>query len=180
MLPVKLIISVPFLALGLNSCVVGVQDNAVNHQFTTDHPALTSDIYRGATVGSAPGVEAGVFLEYLGDGEWHVFATCDTKTSGRECHWDVLMEPGGSKTYAYKGDELEGSDSLSSHDRIRLLARNSDGYDGLFIDAESGVPLRIDVMLNGDRRPDLIFWIGRRGLREGTPESPIDLIPIAK
>ncbi|MBX3183085.1 MAG: hypothetical protein KIT72_17140 [Polyangiaceae bacterium] len=134
----------------------------------------------GATLTQEPGVGAGAFVEYLGDGEWHVFTTCDTETSGYACAWDVIATaPEGVRIRDVRGGDLEAGDYAFSEFGYdaQLYTETSYGYDHLYFRTASGEGLRFEVYLDGIPDARFIYWVGDGAIHDGAPSNPIDLFP---
>jgi hypothetical protein len=182
------------LALALTACTY----DSPRHQCMNDNcgaggggytpPADTvpeSTIDTGATMGEIQAGEgAGTFVEYLGDGRWHVFTACDTKLSGADCQWDIITSVAdGDEITSFDEDRLEGSDFLDFYNQstgVRLVADTTNDFDGYYFDATSGATVRVDVYLDGAPAPRFIYWIGDGGVHSGAPSNPVDLKPSTK
>ena len=142
-------------------------------------PEATIDT--GSTLGEIkPGEGAGAFVEYQAGGKLHVFTACDTKLSGLSCRWDVIASVGSNANIAtFEADRLEQSDYLDWNDSrsVRLVANNTDDFDGFYLSATAGATLRVDVYLDDQPQPRFIYWVGQGGLHQGAPSNPIDLTP---
>ena len=61
-----------------------------------DDPVIESvPIDAGSGLSADPGEGAGVFVEFLGDGQWNVWLTCDTELTGRSCAYDIYATANG-------------------------------------------------------------------------------------
>lgn len=140
-----------------------------------------SNIDTGATLAEIqPGQGAGAFVEYAGDGRWHVFTACDTDISHYACRWDIIVSvPSGSVMKSFEGESLEPDDSLDLWDAqsVRLVTDTTSDFDGFFFEATPGSTARVDVYLDDGPAPRYIYWVGDGGLHQGAPSNPIDLKP---
>ncbi len=133
-----------------------------------------------ATLTQEPGVGAGVFIEYLGAGDWHVFTTCDTNLSGYDCRWDVFATvPDGVWIDDVRGGELEVDDQAFTRDgyTAQLTAFTDADYDRMYFHTEPGEPVRFEAYLDDIRDARYIYWIGDGAIHDGAPSNPIDLVP---
>jgi hypothetical protein len=144
-------------------------------------PSATIDT--GATLADIePGRGAGAFVEYGSGGRWHVYVACDTELSNIGCEWDIIVSVGdGNQLSQLEGDQLESSDYLDweSANSARMITSTTYDFDGFWVHATAGAPLRVDVYLDGWPAPKYIYWVGDGALHRGAPSNPIDLIPSA-
>jgi hypothetical protein len=62
----------------------------------------------GAELELDAGKGVGLLMEYLGDGEWRVRTSCDTRRSGYDCDWDILIWAEEGNTLSdFTGEDLE-------------------------------------------------------------------------
>jgi hypothetical protein len=149
-----------------------------------DNSVPESTIDTGATLGDVQAGEgAGSFVEYAGDGRWHVFTACDTKLSGASCNWDIIVSvDSGNAISDFQPETLEENDSIDWYDKLQSLhfiAENSNDFDGFYFDATAGQTVRVDVYLDGSPAPRFIYWVGDGGVHSGAPSNPVDLTPSA-
>jgi hypothetical protein len=148
-----------------------------------EEPVISATIDTGATLADIePGRGAGAFVEYEGGGRWHVFTACDTELSDIGCEWDIIVSIAeGNELEGFDADRLEGSDYLEWESRlsVRLITSTTYDFDGFWVDATVGAPLRVDVYLDRRPAPKYIYWVGDGALHRGAPSNPIDLIPSA-
>ena len=147
----------------------------------TEVSVFNAVIATGETLTTAPGEGAGVFVEYLGSGQWHVFAACDTELSGYQCNWDVLaLAPVGVDINGIEGEALEASDALYTLDSgsAGMATYTAYGLDGYYFETDPGVTVRFDVLIDGARDARYIYWVGEeQAVHTGAPSNPIDLTP---
>ena len=94
-----------------------------------DDPEIaTVPIDAGETLQADPGEGVGVFVEYMGGGEWNVWATCDTEFSGFSCAFDVFVNADG----LIVGDDadLEASDFIDKDSRAAQKLAEAAQCDG--------------------------------------------------
>jgi hypothetical protein len=126
------------------------------------------------------GEGAGAFVEYEGDGNWHVFTACDTTVSDYACGWDIIVSAvDGNQLADYGSDRLEGEDYVGQFDSnsVQFIGVTDYDFDGFFVQTDPGGHLRVDVYLDGAPAPRFIYWVGNGGLHKGSPTNPIDLMP---
>lgn len=161
-------------------------DDDTEYVYVDEGPPQNDRVYNepiepGETMTTTPGDGAGVFIEYLGDGQWHVFVACDTNESGYACAWDVLaLAPTGVRISNIEGDQLEGSDqiyTLGGSGSAGLASDTSYGLDGMYFQTDPGATVRFDVLIDGVRDARYIYWIDSEALHAGAPSNPIDLTP---
>ncbi|HLV68749.1 MAG TPA: hypothetical protein VKY73_23195 [Polyangiaceae bacterium] len=139
-----------------------------------------SEIDTGIPLEADPGEGVGVLVEYLGDGRWHVFTTCDTERSGFECAFDVLVTPlDDAAVVEFEEEDLESSDVLAElgSNGVNLRAFTDYDTDGFFLETEPGVGLSVDTLLDCGCGHPFIFWSGGGAIHSGAPSNPIELIP---
>jgi hypothetical protein len=140
---------------------------------------VTEVVDRGAQMdGIEPGETVGFFIEYSGDGQWQVTATCDTATSGFACFWDAIVgaEDGVGEP---REVDLESDDELARHagDGLGFWAHTGEDPDGFDFSATPGEPVEFDVFLDGACHPELVFWIGDGETHKGAASNPVWLEP---
>lgn len=150
---------------------------------TTDAPA---------TIEADAGKGAGLFVEYLAGGSYHVFATCDTLQSNRGCQWDVLatIDP-TLKMDAQDDGDLEPDDEVVRVDDagFRLFFNVTMDFDGVVLTVPPQTRLRLDELLY-DPDPNALtdppseaatntLWISGGELQRGAPSNPVDFDPTA-
>ncbi len=139
------------------------------------------DIETGEMLTADPGQGAGVFVEYAAGGEYHVFATCDTSTSGLSCQWVMVTSIDPTLSLGAKDDgTLEDDDSITRVDKgaVRLLFNSGSDFDGAVLTVPPGEKLRLNVMLDGCYTTNLVSWISSGTMvQNGAPTDPVDFVP---
>jgi len=134
-------------------------------------------IDEGATLEAEPGVGAGVFVEYLGFGEWNVWATCDTYINGFSCTHDVFIRGDGLK----RGEEteLEAGDSVQEDgfESLHLAFATDFDVDGATFSTVQDAPILVEVWLDGLPDQRLVFWVDGGFVIEGMPTNPTFFAP---
>lgn len=168
-------------ALAISGCYV-IDDNGGEPPFPADEPAQES-LDTGATMEITPGRGAGLFVEYLGAGAWNVYTSCDTLVTERPCVFDVIFAVAPEVTIVAPtlSRDAEPVDrlSLQKDGSFRLLTGTASKLDGVTFSTDAGAALRIDMLLDGQARPDLIHWISGAAHVVGTTTNPVDFIPTA-
>ena len=162
------------LAVGPGCIIV---DDEEHYDDVPIEPAIDSvPIDVGSGISSEPGDGAGVFVEYLGDGEWTVWLTCDTNETGRSCSFDIFAR--GEDIVAIGEDDLEMEDTIyEDFDEVSLYADTTDDFDGFVFRANPGEPVAIEVWLDGAPDGDFVFWVADGTLLKGMPSNPTLFVP---
>ncbi len=174
------------LFLATNACTYSEDRRDDDYVPPVEQPnedPISATIDTGATLAEIePGRGAGAFVEYSSGGRWRIFTACDTELSGYGCTWDIIVSVDPDNSIDdFDGDQLEQSDYIDWNDAhgVRLVTSTTYDFDGFFVDATPGAPLRVDVYLDDQPAPRYIYWVGDGALHRGAPENPIDLIPSA-
>jgi hypothetical protein len=128
------------------------------------------------------GEGAGAFIEYESGGTYHVTTTCDL-AGEHACVWDIVVTPlDGARVLSLTSADLESDDtvSLSTDDRVRLVARTGTDFDGFSFTTEPGAAIEVDALLDDGAGNRFLFWVGDGAVHGGAPTNPIDLIPSAE
>ena len=174
----------PLLALSVACTYSARDDHHDDPPSANPDPELieSSTIDTGATLADIePGRGAGAFVEYAGSGSWRVYTACDTELSNYGCTWDIIVGVVDSDNQidSFEEDQLEASDYLDwdSPDSVRFVTSTTYDFDGFFVNATEGAPLRVDVYLDEAPAARYIYWVGDGALHRGAPTNPIDLYP---
>jgi hypothetical protein len=171
--------------LGVASCAPRVD---VGEASARTSPALgRSDVAvvtidAGATLSLDPGESAGLFVQYARGGHWNLTTTCDTRTSGQDCAFDVVISPApGASFSGVEGQGLSRDDTveLRSDGTIRLVTSTSFGTNGITFDSDPGAVVEIDARLDGTDAPDFVNVVSDGAAASGVPGNPIDFSPSA-
>lgn len=153
---------------------------------TTPGPAAArAFIEADEALEAPPGEGAGVFVEYESGGRWHVWATCDTRLTGRACHFDIVAQAAHGPIRNIVGDGLSHRDSLFQDctDTVQLLLTSRADISGMFFETQPGATVVFDVLVDGAPYPELVYWYGsfretdESDVRYGAPGNPIALTP---
>ena len=133
---------------------------------------------------SAAGDGVGVFVEYLTGGHWHVWTSCDTNISKAVCGFTgfVTVES-GAQISNVQGENLETGDLAqldTSGGAVHLNVRTSTEFDGVTFDATPGAKVELEVYLDNDPDPRIVYWFGDGVLHQGAPTDPIVFAPSAQ
>jgi hypothetical protein len=123
----------------------------------------------------APGDGVGVFVEYDGDGRYHVSTTCDSVHTGYACYFDVLLS---GEILDFEPEDLE-NDSVDLLDDGIVSFRGITDYDvdSVVVQTEPGAVLTVDVLLDCSCGNPYLFWVGDGATHSGSPSNPIELEP---
>jgi hypothetical protein len=133
-------------------------------------------IDQGEGLSADPGEGAGVFVEYLGDGSWSVWTTCDTDLTGSVCLYDIFATAPDVRLTGE--DDLEGPDVvLQDLDTLQLQADTTNDFDGMVFATSPGEPVLIEVWLDGALDGSLVFWVAEGTILKGLPTNPALFVP---
>jgi len=135
----------------------------------------------GALLEAEPGDGVGVYVEYLSEGRWHVFTTCDTDRSGYDCEFDIVIAPlHGAPLYGVELEDLEADDTVhvDAHDRLNFVAYTAFDTDGVYFDTDPGEGIRLDVLLDRECGNRYVYWVGDGAIHGGAPSNPFELEPV--
>lgn len=171
------------LALGNAGCFV-VTDSGSGGP---SGPAVDPDpftIDTGAVFDVVPGQGAGLWIEYLGDGAWDVYTSCDTAITDRPCDFDVILSAGPDAAVSMPElHDAEPVDSLElrSDGSFRMITGTALGLDGVTFTTDPGAPLTVDLLLDAQAQPSYLNWISDGAHVTGTESTsnPVIFIPAA-
>lgn len=178
----RLALLVPLFALSA-ACTYSDPDRDDDYEPIPDpeDEIASATIDTGATLADIePGRGVGTFVEYASGGRWRVYTACDTELSGYGCTWDIVVSVAtDSEIHDFEADRLEQSDYLDwdSARSVRLVTSTTYDFDGFFVTATEGAPLRVDVFLDDGPAPRYVYWVGDGALHRGAPTNPVDLVP---
>jgi hypothetical protein len=135
-------------------------------------PAIeTVPIDEGETLQADPGEGVGVFVEYLGSGQWNVWASCDTEFSGVACTYDVFVTADG---LIIEDDlDLEDNDFIDEDFDFAHFGFDTDfDTDGVAFSTFTGDPVQVEVWLDGVDDASVVFWAANDKIYEGMPSNP--------
>lgn len=172
-------------SLGLGAATSGcyyATDNGNPPPVPAENPDLES-IDTGATMSVSAGHGAGLFVEYLGNGAWSVYTSCDTLETERDCEFDVIFAVAEGVTISAPtlNHDPEADDRLVSQSSgsFRLFANTQKALDGVSFNTDAGAAIQIDMLLDGQARPELINWISGATHVAGTTTNPVNFLPTA-
>lgn len=153
-----------------------------NNVVPTQPEQVTIDADAKLTVD--PGAGVGVFVEYATGGHWNVFTACDFNTPtnpGYACPFDIfatVLDQGASISNV-KGEELDGRDAieLQSDGTVHFYAENTVSLSGFTFDTPPGATVEIEVYLDSEADPRLLYWVGKDIKHSGAPTDPLDFQP---
>ena len=136
----------------------------------------------GATLELTPGEGVGLFVQYAEGGHWNLSTTCDTRTSGQPCAFDVLISPAPEASFSgVEGRGLSRDDRLELRPdgSVRLVTSTSFGTDGMSFDSEPGAIVEVDALLDGLPQPRFVYVVSEGAAVEGVPTNPVAFSPSA-
>lgn len=166
----------PLLLSASTGCIVVDDDDSWDDDddvvvVPDDPETATVPIDAGETLQADPGEGVGVFVEYMGGGEWNVWATCDTEFSGLSCSYDVFVNADG----LIVGDDidLEDEDFIEEDFDFAHFGFETDfDTDGVSFSTFDDDPVQIEVWLDGTPDGRIVFWAANDTIYEGLPTNP--------
>jgi hypothetical protein len=127
------------------------------------------------------GKGAGVLVEYMNGGHWHISTVCDTAVSGYRCDFDVTAQVIGGKVTNLLSEQIESSDIATSYcaDTAVLGVTTGADFDGLWFDTTPGATVRVTAALGQTLYENIFFWIHEGVVREDAAANPLELTPTA-
>ena len=129
------------------------------------------------------GEGAGVFVEYATGGHWHVWTSCDTNRSKAICNFTAFLTvDSGGQISNVQEENLETDDRATldtAESSVELNVHTSAEFDGVTFDATPGAKVQLEVYLDNDPDPRLVYWVGAQVLHQGAPTDPINFEPAA-
>ena len=170
------------LAASSSGCVPWseVDDTAMSARALGPRDVAQVTIDTGATLSLTPGDGVGVFVQYAQGGHWNLSTTCDTRSSGQSCAFDVVISPSDGATLSgVQGQDLSSADTLQLRPdgTVRLLTSTSYGTNGISFDAPPGATVEIDALLDGAAQPSLVNVVSDGAVLAGVPTNPVALSP---
>lgn len=131
---------------------------------STTPPAPTPLLVKvdtGRTLNADPGQGVGIFVEYAGAGNWHVWWTCDTAKTGAACAFDVRIASESGDLASIQSEGVLASDSIVSSDPRTIDAHSNTGANavGVRFAAPAGGSISIDASVGGVRDPSFFFFV---------------------
>ena len=127
------------------------------------------------------GSGAGVLVEYMNGGHWHILLVCDTSISGERCDFDVTAQAIGAKVSNLLAEQLESSDVATSYcsDTAILGVSTSSDFDGLWFDTTPGATVRITAALGETLYENVLFWRSDGMVHNDANANPVEFTPTA-
>jgi hypothetical protein len=125
------------------------------------------------------GTGAGVLIEYMNGGHWHIFTVCDTSISGYGCEFDVTAQAVGGIVTNLLAEQLESTDIATSYCPETAILGTTTGadFDGMWFDTAPGATVRVTAALGQTIYDNLFFWINGGVVREDAGANPFELTP---
>jgi hypothetical protein len=132
-----------------------------------------------AQLATDAGTGAGVLIEYMNGGHWHISTVCDTSVSGYRCDFDVTAQAIGGKVTNILGEQLENGDVATSYcsDTALLGVTTGTDFDGLWFDTNPGATVRVTASLGQAIYDNLFFWISGGTVHDDAAANPFELTP---
>jgi len=139
---------------------------------------MTVQITSDATLIVQGGDGVGVFVESRADGSWHVYASCDTNTSGFACDFTGKITSDANVSDV-QPDSLEAADStsLENDQTVSFRLDTSTDLDGFTFATDVGAEIELEFFLDGHSTPEYVFWMGGGVLHTGAPTNPVRFDP---
>ena len=127
------------------------------------------------------GSGAGVLVEYMNGGHWHILTVCDTSISGERCDFDVTAQAIGAKVSNLLAEQLENTDVATSYcsDTAILGVSTSSDFDGLWFDTTPGATVRMTAALGETLYENVLFWRSGGMVHNDANANPIEFTPTA-
>jgi hypothetical protein len=127
------------------------------------------------------GQGAGVLVEYMNGGHWHVWTVCDTAISGYACDFDVTAQAIGAKVTNILAEELESGDVATSYcsDTAVLGVTTRTDFDGVWFDTTAGATVRVTVALGQALYENVLYWTSGGMVHEDANANPVEFTPTA-
>ncbi|HMI82872.1 MAG TPA: hypothetical protein VK550_02205 [Polyangiaceae bacterium] len=144
-------------------------------------PVRVVGIETDAQLTTEAGKGAGVLLEYMNGGHWHIATVCDTSVSGYRCDFDVTAQAIGGKVSNLLSEELESDDVATSYcsDTALLGVTTGADFDGIWFDTVPGATVRVTAALGQTIYDNIFFWVSEGVVHEDANANPIELTPTA-
>jgi hypothetical protein len=112
------------------------------------------------TMTATPGDGVGVFNEYKSGGHWHIWWTCDTNKTSQSCAFDVKVTPSSGALSNVRSDMFATSDTLTSTSAsLAAVTSTSTTAQGIYFDANSGIPITLDASVGGLEDGSFLFFV---------------------
>ncbi len=126
------------------------------------------------------GYGTGLFVEYTAGGDWEVWTSCDTRTTGATCDFEVNIT--ATRIVSNLQElELEASDHVQVYNdnTLGLVANTASGSDALRFSTEPGTSVEIELLLDGAIAPEYLVWFSNGQVNDGANGSPVVFQPAA-
>ncbi len=146
--------------------------------------AIQVPIQTGVQLQTNVGQGVGLFVEYLGAGNWHVWSSCDTAISGYTCNFQVILTPQGANAITnttLDPTDAPGSASPSTDGNSEYLSftTGTTAVGATVTFNTPGAPVEIAYSLDGNYDPHYWDWASGGITHEGAPTDPLVFTPSA-
>jgi hypothetical protein len=134
-----------------------------------------------ATLMTDAGQGAGVLVEYMTGGHWHIWTVCDTSISGYSCNYDITGQAIGAKVSNILGEQLESDDVATSYcsDTAILGTTTRVEFDGIWFDTTPGASVRVTAALGQALYETLFYWKSGGVVHDDANANPVEFTPSA-
>ncbi len=145
----------------------------------------------GSQLTYTPGVDAGYYMTYVGNGEWHLEWACDTDVSSYGCNFtgtiiaDTPTQGPNATCVACESNDVltVGPDSqLGPAGEAQMIIQfntiTTTAYDGTDFFATPGSTVYFDIQVDGEYHPELVF-LSSAGALASPLCVPFQLTPTA-
>jgi hypothetical protein len=148
-------------------------------ELLSENPARVT-IASNESIVSEPGQGAGVFVEYHGEGNWLVWATCDTALSGTPCDYTLRFRTSSSASLGVVAIDSNNTTyrTLPDAQTIETSFTTTNGINSISLNTTpAGAQLELEVWLDDVPDPRVVYWVGPEVLHTGAPTNPIIFEP---
>ena len=140
----------------------------------------TVSVVTGGTLTTEPGKGAGVFVEYIGQGQWSVWTSCDSAVQGGDCKYDLYLTPESGTTVTGAVLDPQAGTLTTSPSRTDAHWITSYGTNTVNVTLSTpGAGLLVEAQLDGVDDPHVFYWQGPDVLHTGAPSDPVLFVPTA-
>jgi hypothetical protein len=127
----------------------------------SEYPIL-APVDTGATMTAAPGKGVGVFTEYLGQGNWNLWWTCDSlvDSTNPPCQFDVKVSVTTGSITSVTPQGLQSTDTLSVQGtQVEAVTTTSTASDGITFQTAPGATITLSASVAGQYDGRFIFFV---------------------
>jgi hypothetical protein len=136
--------------------------------------AVTAIIDTDKTMNATGGDGVGVFVEYSAGGHWHIWLTCDTRRTSRECAFNLTLPWAPAGRFAkpvvlsdgVATTEFAGSFGVAGYALTGRVGRDVVTID---MDGDPGKSLLLKASVDGSAAPQYFFFVQDGKVNGGFP-----------